>query len=78
MQKPEKNPFAKATFNLTEQGRIYQSDPELCEVLRKEAVLIDQEDERRKKTRTLSEFNQLDRAGKIQFLHNGGTVVSEL
>jgi len=74
MNRPEKNPFAKATFNLTEQGKIYQNDRTLYDVLKAEAVTLDAEAERQKHTRTLFQFNELDRAAQIKFIQGGGIV----
>jgi hypothetical protein len=69
-----KNPFCKKYFNLTEQGRILKEDPAAVERLKKEAAELDRKDERQGKTRTLVEFNELDRDGKIQFIEGGGII----
>ena len=74
MNRPERNPFAKATFNLSEQGKIYQNDKGLYDVLKSEAVALDALAERQKHTRSLSEFNELDRVAQVKFIQAGGIV----
>jgi hypothetical protein len=69
-----KNPFCKKYFNLTEQGRMLKEDPAGAERLRTEAAELDRKDERQEKTRTVAEFNELDREGKIRFIEGGGIV----
>lgn len=74
MNRPERNPFCKQFFNLTKQAEYYQGDRNLFESLKQEAVIIDAEAERMKHTRTLSEFNAMDRNAQIHFIQGGGSV----
>ena len=69
-----RNPFTKRHFNLTHQAVLHQSDRALHDRLKAAAPAIDAEAERIKRTRSLYEFNQLDAAGKIAFIRNGGEV----
>jgi hypothetical protein len=68
------NPFARKTQNLTEQMRITKSDPALAERLRAEAAELDAEERRQAHTRSLDEFNAMDKDAKIKFIENGGEV----
>jgi len=69
------NPFAKKTQNLTEQMKITRSDPALAERLKAEAVTLDAEERRHAHTRSLDEFNAMDKGAKIKFIENGGEVI---
>jgi hypothetical protein len=68
------NPWAKKTLNLTNQSIIQKADSALAERLKKEAVELDAEEARKANCRSIDEFNQLDQAGKIQFIKSGGEV----
>ena len=74
MERPKVNPFAKQHFNLTEQMIVTREDPTLAKQLEAEAVHLDAELERKQKTRTVAEFNELDKDGKINFIRGGGEV----
>ena len=69
------NPFSRQDFNLMEQMKIAKSDPGLAEKLREQAAIADAEAARQANTRSLVEFNQLDKAAKIKFIKNGGEVL---
>ena len=69
------NPFSRQDFNLMEQMKIAKSDPGLAEKLREQAAITDAEAARQANTRSLVEFNQLDKAAKIKFIKNGGEVL---
>ena len=76
MRDPKKfNPFSKLFNNLTEQMLIVKQDPGLAKQLQEEAKILDAEYERKKRTRTLGEFNEMTRDGKVQFIQAGGEIV---
>jgi len=75
MEEQDRNPFQKRYFNLTEQGRLYKEDPKRYEKLKAEAVVLDAEEARKQRTRTLNEFNRMDTAQKLAFISKGGEVV---
>ena len=68
------NPFSKKYYNMTEQMVVTKENPELAKQLKAAAVHLDAELERKQKTRTVAEFNELDKAGKINFIRRGGEV----
>jgi len=68
------NPFSKKFFNLTEQMKIEKSDPDLAQKLKVQAAGLDAEEERKKNTRSLDEFNALSKEQKIAFISSGGVV----
>ena len=74
MELPKKNPFCKASLNLTEQGILYKTDKKLYDRLKAEAPALDAEAERIKHTRTLYEFNQLDKTAQVKFIQGGGII----
>jgi hypothetical protein len=53
---------------------LRKADPGLAKKMEQEAVALDAEETRKSQTRTLDEFNSLDREGKIRFIKNGGEV----
>ena len=69
------NPFCKAHFNLTKQGEIYQTDKVLYQRLQAEAVQIDAAAERQRLSKTLDQFNMLDKNAQIKFISQGGVIV---
>jgi len=68
------NPWAKKTFNLTAQAVVEKADPDLARKMKQAALGLDAEEHRKAHSRSLAEFNQLDQAGKIQFIKSGGEV----
>ena len=68
------NPFTKQFFNLTKQGEIYQTDKILDEHLRTEAAELDAAAERQRYTKTLDQFNMLDKNAQIKFISQGGVI----
>jgi hypothetical protein len=70
-----KNPFTKKHFNMDNQAIIYKQDPALFDKLKAEAIHLDAEEERKRRTRTLAEFNEMDIAGKVKFIQNNGEVI---
>ena len=70
----ERNPFTKKYLNLTKQAGLLQTDPKLYEQLKATAPGIDAEEDRKKKTRSLQEFNELDTAQKVRFIQSGGEI----
>jgi len=69
-----KNPFCKRTENLTEQGKLLRDNPAMYEQLKKEAIALDAEADRMERTRSLAEFNELEKAEKIRFIQSGGVI----
>ena len=69
-----KNPFCKRTENLTEQERLYRDNPAEYERLKKQAIVLDAEADQREHTRSLAEFNELDKAEKIKFIQSGSNI----
>ena len=74
MVTPQRNPFTKRHLNLDEQGRLFREDPKLFAELQAAAPGIDAEHERQKRTRSLYEFNEMDTAGKLAFIKDGGVI----
>jgi len=68
------NPWAKKTFNLTQQMMIEKADPKLAQKMKQEASELDAEERRKTHTRSLAEFNEMDKDGKINFIRDGGEV----
>jgi hypothetical protein len=73
---PYKNPFVKGRENLDEQARLLREQPEMYEKLKAAAPGIYAEEQWRLRTKSLSEFNQMDTAQKVAFINRGGEVVS--
>ena len=71
----QRNPFTKRYFNLTKQGVLHNTNPQLWAELKAAAPAFDAEEHRKEHTRNLYEFNQLEQAQKIQFIRNGGEIV---
>ena len=71
----ETNPFAKRTWNLTQQMILTKENPEKAAQMAAEAHFLDSEHERLKTKRSLVEFNKLTAGDKIKFIKNGGVVV---
>jgi hypothetical protein len=72
----KKNPFTKRDWNLTEQMVLTKEDPEKAKQLQAEAHFLDSERERMRRRRSLSEFNLLSAAEKVQFIRDGGEVTA--
>jgi hypothetical protein len=70
----KRNPWTKKDFNLTEQVTVEKADPVLAGRLKAAAPAIDAEEQRKKYSRNLQEFNEMDTAGKVKFIQNGGEI----
>jgi len=66
------NPWAKKTLNLTRQMEITRENPILAQRLETEAKGLDAEESRKAHTRSIAEFNTLDKEAKIRFIQNDG------
>jgi hypothetical protein len=73
---PYKNPFVKGRENLDEQARLLREEPEMYAKLKAAAPGIYAEEQRKLRTRTLNEFNQMDANQKIAFINQGGEVIA--
>jgi len=70
----ESNPWAKKTLNLTRQMEITKENPTLAQRMEQEARAMDAEESRKAHTRTIAEFNELDKEAKIRFISSGGEI----